>query len=344
METIDVTIFNHTITVNPVAFSIGGFDVYWYGLIIASGFLIALVYGLSRARDFKLKTDPMIDCIIVGTIGGIIGARAYYVIFNFVLFKDNLSKVFSIHEGGLAIYGGVIGAFLFGGIACYIRKVKFTALLDVAGIGFLLGQAVGRWGNFVNQEAFGTNTSLPWGMYSSVTEEYLQSNMRALDKLGISVDPSMAVHPTFLYESLWCLLGFVILHFYSKRRKFDGEIILMYAAWYGLGRFFIESLRTDSLYLFNSGIRVSQLVAVVTFVVAVAVIITVRSRKKSAAAELTYSSVFGDSMSENEVMTIVAGDDTYVDYEDNNGDDASGDTDDKTEKNIGEEENDGTDN
>lgn len=275
----DITMFNHTFTVDRVAFSVGNFSVYWYGVIIAVGFLIAAVYAMRRAPQFGIRLDPMIDVIFAGTIGAIICARAYYVIFYFDRFKDDLITVLYIHDGGIAIYGAVIGALLFGGIMAKLRKVNVFAMFDLAAIGFLIGQAVGRWGNFINQEAFGTETDLPWGMLSRNTGNEF-------------------VHPCFLYESLWCLIGFVLLHFLSKRRKFDGEVTLMYVIWYGFGRFFIEGLRTDSLYLFASEIRVSQLLAAVSFVAALVLLLVFRNRKVQKAAEETYQPLFADITNE----------------------------------------------
>ena len=171
-----------------------------------------------------------------------------------------------IRQGGIAIYGAVIGAFVFGGLAAKWRKVPLLPLFDLASMGFLIGQGIGRWGNFVNQEAFGTNTTLPWGMYSEGTEAYLKS-MQVTLKAGVTVDPALPVHPTFLYESLWCLVGFAMLAALIKHRKFNGQIFLSYAVWYGLGRSWIEGLRTDSLLIGGTGLRASQLFAIVTVLV-----------------------------------------------------------------------------
>ena len=179
----------------------------------------------------------------------------------------SLWEMVDIRLGGIAIYGAVIGAFVFGGLAAKWRKVPLLPLFDLVALGFLIGQGIGRWGNFVNQEAFGTNTTLPWGMYSEGTKAYLQSVQVTLPA-GVTVDPSMPVHPTFLYESIWCLVGFVALALYVKHRKFHGQIFLLYAIWYGLGRGWIEGLRTDSLLIGNTGLRASQLVAYVSALVA----------------------------------------------------------------------------
>lgn len=241
-------------SLDRVMFKIPGtnFEIYWYGFLIALGILLAMIYGFKKMKSVGIDPDRATDAVIGGLIGAILGARTYYILFNDgITFKE----FFSFRNGGLAIYGGIIGAILVGGIIAKLRKLKLSALLDVVAPCFFIGQAVGRWGNFVNQEAFGTNTDLPWGMMSYSTMSYIAEN----DNLGGTVSAYAPVHPCFLYESLWCIFGFLFLHFYMKHRKFDGEVFLMYIGWYGLGRFFIESLRTDSLYLMN--IRVSQLVA-----------------------------------------------------------------------------------
>lgn len=196
-----------------MAFQIGPITANWYGVIIAAGFLVAIIYSFARMKKFGLNEDRTLDVIIAGIIGGIVGARLYYVIFAFDEFKGDPLKIFRIWEGGLAIYGGIIGAILVGWLFCYIRKVKFLPLLDMVGSGFLIGQAIGRWGNFVNIEAFGSNTTLPWGMTSDKIVNYLTYKAPELAEIGITVDPNMPVHPCFLYESIWCLIGFILLHF-----------------------------------------------------------------------------------------------------------------------------------
>ena len=250
--------------------TLGKTNIHWYGVIIAVGFLLAIIYAMCRAKTFGIISDKVIDVAIFGTIGGIVGARAYYVIFHFDSFKDNLLSIFEIWNGGIAIYGGIIGGLLVGALACKLYKVKVLPMIDLAVLGYLIGQGIGRWGNFVNGEAYGADMVkiLPWGM--QITEVY---NGSVLGQTSI-------VHPCFLYESLWCILGFVVLHFYSKHRKFDGEILLMYLAWYGLERFFVEGLRTDSLYIPNTEIRVSQLVAAVCVVVATTLWIIIRVKIK----------------------------------------------------------------
>lgn len=269
-------IFRQGITVNRVFFTIPGTDfrIYWYGFLIAVGILLAMLYGFKRMRSAGIDPDRATDAVIAGFIGAIIGARAYYIAFNGdVTFKE----FFNYRDGGLAIYGGMIGAILFGGIAAHIRKLRLSALLDVVAPCFLIGQAIGRWGNFVNQEAFGANTDLPWGMISASTMDFIADNF---DELGGQVSSYAPVHPCFLYESLWCIVCFVLLHFYFKHRKFDGEVFLMYIGLYGLGRFFIEATRTDSLYILESNIKVSQLLAAACVIASLVLIIIFRSSAK----------------------------------------------------------------
>lgn len=269
-----------------VAFEIGGFQVYWYGILIAMGFLLAIIYAFRRAPYFGIKQDPMIDVVLVGSVCAIICARAYYVLTSLDSYRS-FKEAVSIHDGGLAIYGAVIGAVIFGGLMCRLRKVSMPAMFDLAGIGLLLGQAIGRWGNFINQEAFGNNTSSVFGMISNGTIDYLSkpSVQAALAKQGVTVDPLSPVHPCFLYESVWCFAGFILLHFLSKHRAFKGETFLQYIVWYGLGRFFIESVRIDSLMI--GSFKISQLVAAICVVGGALAIVILRSRVKKSGAGIS---------------------------------------------------------
>ena len=230
--------------INRVALSIGGFNIYWYGVCIAFGICLALVFAFRHSIEFGVDPDSMVDVILIGIVLGIVSARAYYV--AMAPFKyESIWEMIAIRDGGLAIYGGIIG-------------------------GFLLGQGCGRWGNFFNQEAFGCNTTLPWGMFSETTRAYLMGSTVTAQS-GVTIDPNLPVHPTFLYESIWCFVGFLLLFRYIKKRKFNGDIALRYMIWYGAGRFWIEALRTDSLMLVPSiGLRVSQLVVGIAVVVGVA--------------------------------------------------------------------------
>ena len=237
--------------------SIGPLNIYLYGLIIATGLLLAVFYGCRRSRQFGINEDTLTDGVLWVTPFAFLCARLYYCIFywNEGGYANNLLSILYVWEGGLAIYGGVIGAIVGIIVFCKVKKISIGAVLDIVALGFLIGQTMGRWGNFFNREAFGAETDsfLRMGLYNTYTgmTEYH--------------------HPTFLYESLWNLVGFIALHFLSKKRQYDGQIALSYAAWYGLGRVFIEGLRTDSLYI--GAFRVSQLVAGISFVLAAAMLI-----------------------------------------------------------------------
>ncbi len=246
--------------IDSIAFRLFGIDITWYGIIISSGLLLAMLYAFSRMKKIGVDPDRAVDAIIGGVIGGIIGARAYYVAFHWAEFGGNIKHILNIRTGGLGIYGGIIGALLVGGIICKIRKIKLLPMLDIVSLGFLIGQCIGRWGNFMNHEAFGCNTNGLFGMSSGRIQSYITANYP-----DGSVSPALPVHPCFFYESMWCLTGFLLLHFISKKwRKFDGQIFLMYIVWYGMGRFWIEGLRTDSLMI--GTLRVSQCVAAVSVV------------------------------------------------------------------------------
>ena len=263
-----------------VAFSIGGMNIYWYGVCIAVGMCLALVFAFRHSVEFGVDADAMVDVILIGVVMGILCARLYYVALSPYRYHS-LKDVLAIRDGGLAIYGGIIGAFLFGGLACKWRKVPVLPMFDLAAMGFLIGQGCGRWGNFFNQEAFGCNTTLPWGMFSEATEDYLMGSTVTVPK-GVTIDPAMPVHPTFLYESIWCFVGLALLAAYIKKRKFNGDIALRYLVWYGAGRFWIEALRTDSLLLVPSlGLRASQLVAAAAVVGGVALEIFLTRKYKS---------------------------------------------------------------
>ena len=247
--------------INRVAANVFGKDIFWYGIIICVGFVLAALYVNTRVKEFGLTSDHLMDCLILCVPVGIICARIYYVVFEWDYFRENPSEIIAVWHGGIAIYGAVIGVVVALYAYSRVKKVPFASLCDLAAFGLLIGQCIGRWGNFVNAEAHGGPTDLPWGMV---------------------IDGGTAVHPTFLYESLWNLVGFIALHFYSKKRKFPGEMALLYVAWYGLGRAWIEGLRTDSLYI--GTLRVSQVLAAISCIVAVALLVRKYNRLKVAAA------------------------------------------------------------
>ncbi len=239
----------------PRGFSIGPLEIRMYGLIIACGMMLAAYYACKRSRQFGLKSDDLLDGLLYVTPFAFLCARLYYVAFEWGRYADNPISILYIWEGGIAIYGGVIGAVIGAAVFTKLRKISLPTALDLVCLGFLIGQSIGRWGNFCNREAFGaaTDSIFRMGLYNQYTEtwEYY--------------------HPTYLYESLWNALGFVLLHFASKHRQYDGQIALGYVAWYGLGRTFIEGLRVDSLWW--GPFRVSQVLAAISCAAAVAVLV-----------------------------------------------------------------------
>ena len=248
-------------TVSSVAFHIGGKAIYWYGILIALGVVLALWFCMRQRTKYGISEDNLLDGVLWGVPLSVIGARVYYVIFYLSEFRNtdgslDWGRVIAIWDGGLAIYGGVIVAIATCYVLSRVRHFKLGALTDLIVMGLLIGQTVGRWGNFMNREAFGGETTLPW-------------RMELLTKAGEAVD----VHPTFLYESLWNVVGLLLIVFIvSRARRFDGENTWFYFLWYGLGRFWIEGLRTDSLYLFDwtiggQPIRVSQALSLVMVLV-----------------------------------------------------------------------------
>ena len=273
-----------------VAFSIGSYDVHWYGIVIAFGFGLAVLYGGRMAYKWKMSLDGMTDVLLWGTVLGIIGARIYYVAFQWDYYSAHPGEIIAIWNGGIAIYGGIIGALIGAAIGCKVGKINFQNLLDLGALGLLIGQGIGRWGNFFNQEAFGTNTETAlFRMWSLKIRDTLASSQSALLDKGITVDPEAPVHPTFLYESVWCLLVFVILHIIlKKRRKFRGEIFLLYGIFYGLERMVVEGMRTDSLYIGNTTIRVSQLLSAVIVIVFAAWLIVMLVKLKKGTIRRKY--------------------------------------------------------
>mgnify|MGYP002754559447 CR=1 FL=1 len=266
-----------------VAFSIGGMNIYWYGVCIAVGMCLALVFAFRHSVEFGVDADAMVDVILIGVVMGILCARLYYVALS----------PYQYHS---------------------LKEVPVLPMFDLAAMGFLIGQGCGRWGNFFNQEAFGCNTTLPWGMYSQATHDYLTSSVVTVPK-GVTIDPNLPVHPTFLYESIWCFVGLFLLVRYIKKRRFAGDIALRYLVWYGAGRFWIEALRTDSLLLVPSiGLRVSQLVAGIAVVggVIAEILLTRKFRDKPLMVELPLNSENRARMKKLDGPTTFAGTDAAL--------------------------------
>ena len=254
------------IEIDPAAgFTVGPLSINFYGLIIATGLILAVVYAWKRCSQFGIKADDITDGVLYIVPFAVICARAYYCIFEWDAFADDPISVLYIWKGGLAIYGGVIGALIGVSVFCYFKRIKLPALLDLVALGFLIGQSLGRWGNFFNREAYGAETDFFLRMGLMLTpDRYMSTEM-------------LYYHPTFLYESVWNLVGFLVLHFVSKRRQYDGQVALGYVVWYGLGRAWIEGLRTDSLYW--GDFRVSQILAVLSCTAAAIVMIVLALRK-----------------------------------------------------------------
>ncbi|MBQ8383197.1 MAG: prolipoprotein diacylglyceryl transferase [Clostridia bacterium] len=280
--------------IDSLALDLNGLTVAWYGIIIVTGIFLAVLYIYLRSKRKKLLMDDLIDIAFCTVIPGIVGARLYYVFFDWLKNPaeyDSLEDVVAVWNGGLAIYGGII----FGALGCLMalrwKKIRIPAFFDILAPAVQMAQAIGRWGNFTNAEAFGSETTLPWRM-----------KLECVDHNCSLITNGMAVHPTFLYESLWNLIGFVFLTLYSKKKKFDGEIFLLYLGWYGLGRMFIEGLRTDSLYI--GGLRVSQWLAAACL--AAALILLVRGyfvKKLRGVADCLY---LPESKRYAEVMQVAA--------------------------------------
>lgn len=263
-------------TLNRVAFHIGSWPVYWYGIIIAAGFVLAVVYCSKVSGRFGIQQDQIIDMLFFAAPIAIVGARLYYILFYPELFRNadgslNFRQMLRIWDGGLAIYGAIIAAVVTLLVFCRVKKIKFLAFADLGVFGLFIGQMIGRWGNFMNVEAYGGPTQVPWRMCSEsiANELWGKGILTAEADYWAVLDGTLGVHPTFLYECLWNLAGFLLLSQVAKRRRrFDGQMFLSYLAWYGLGRGLIEGLRTDSLMLFGTPIRVSQLLGFATAAVA----------------------------------------------------------------------------
>ena len=305
--------FGIEVELNRVAFTLFGKDIYWYGIIIAAGFLLAVAYSLHITPRFGMEQDTITDAIFFAVPAAIVGARLYYVIFNPAVCFDSggsfsLLRAAAFWDGGLAIYGGVIATVVTALIYCKVRKVDFWSGMDITVYGLLIGQLVGRWGNFVNVEAYGGITGAPWRMCSqSIANELLRGGLIESEEMYQSIlDGTLGVHPTFLYESLWNLLGLALLILLMKRgRKFNGQMFLSYIVWYGLGRAVIEGLRTDSLYFFGTGIRTSQMLGIVSALAGAALFILRLKTAGPATPPLEKAAVGDDAGSPAETEPLV---------------------------------------
>jgi len=276
-------------TLNRIAIELFGRPIYWYGVIITSGLVLAVILCIKWSARFGANEEQIIDLMLIATPAALIAVRAYYVVFNLSNFLKadgslDWAAVFRYSDGGLAIYGAIISSAIVLLVFCRVRKLSFLAYADLGVHGLFIGQLVGRWGNFMNVEAFGSATTLPWRMCSESIAWYMKSH-GYVDDAGYQaiLSGSMGVHPTFFYESAWNFVGLILVYFMGKKRKFDGQCFLFYVFWYGLGRAWIEGMRTDSLYffgleLFGMPIRTSQMLAIVSAAVAGAVLLYLLKR------------------------------------------------------------------
>lgn len=249
-------------SVNNEAFSLFGAPIAWYALIICFGMIFAVTYIIIRAKQIGIDSEQVLDFALFVIPIGVLGARLYYVIMEIDSFHS-IGEVLNIRNGGLAIYGGIIAGAITVFCVCKYKKIDFLAFADCVVPGLIMAQAIGRWGNFMNGEAFG-----------GITDSFLRMGIMNTNSMYTFGTYEMVyVHPTFLYESLWNLIGFIGVNIFYKHKKYDGQIFLMIFGWYGLGRMWIEGLRTDSLYLFGSSIRVSQLLAAILFVACTAFLV-----------------------------------------------------------------------
>lgn len=285
----------------PRHFTVFGFEIAFYGLIIGIGIIAGILTAARLAKRTGLDPDVIWDFAIYAVIFSIIGARIYYVVFAWDFYKDNLLGIFNIRKGGLAIYGGVIAAFITLFIYSKLKKKNPFHIGDVCVPGLILGQAVGRWGNFMNREVFGEYYD---GLFSmqlpveAVRARDISENIAAHMPEGANY---IQVHPTFLYESVWCLVVFALMLLYMKHKKFNGEICLLYFAGYGLGRFFIEGIRTDTLFIPGTAIAVSQVLSLlmVVFAVVTDVITRIRIKRREAEPEIET-----EPKTESEIKTV----------------------------------------
>lgn len=273
---------NLSFNIDPIAFTIFGVPIYWYGIILTSGILLGLCMSMYISKKEGVSTDLIFDFLLYDIVFAIIGARTYFVIFNWSYYKEHLSEIFNLRQGGIAIYGAIIASFIVAIIYTRIKKISLWQFGDIAAYGLLVGQAIGRYGNFVNKEAFGDYTNNFLAMQIMKSEAATHVTQKMLDNIVIREGVEfIQVHPTFLYESCWNLLLLISLLIYRRYKKGNGEIFFLYIAGYGLGRFWIEGLRTDQLVVPVINIAASQIVAVLSIVAGIIGVIWCRKSSKS---------------------------------------------------------------
>ena len=278
--------------IDKVAFEIGSLSVRWYGVIICFGFVLAVVLAMRACKKYGISQDDLLDYLLFAMPAAVIGARLYYVAFRLDYYLENPKEIINYTNGGLAIYGGIIGAVIAAAIVAKVKKQSFLKIIDFSVPYIILGQAIGRWGNLINQEAYGGPTALPWGMTGSLIEK---------EVVQMGYEAGTLVHPTFLYESLWCIAGFVLMLVYRRKwQKARGEVLCFYMIYYGIGRAMIEGLRTDSLML--GSFRVSQLLSLALIIVGIAMFIDLRKRYRHE----IYEKGTADGETESSLSGVVA--------------------------------------
>lgn len=285
--------------INPTVFSIipGRLTIEWYALIICVGLVVTYIVCDLLSNRFDVRKDDILDVLLFGLPAGFIGARIWYILGDLESF-DSFLEMVSVWNGGLAIYGGIFGGCLAGYLVCRYKKVSFLNMLDLSAIGFMVGQIIGRWGNFANVEVFGIETDLPWRM-----------GVNIMNDAGVALGEWSYVHPLFLYESLWNLIGLLLIFAYMDSRKFRGELFLLYTAWYGIGRAWMEPLRDTTYNLHIFGIRINMLLAIAIAVLAIAALIVlyvrkparfVRAKKETEAKKTAYEKQFTYAVNDEE--------------------------------------------
>ena len=290
-------------SLDPVAFTLYGREVAWYGIIIASAIIIAILYSYLRLKQHKIINDHYMDLALATVIFGVIGTRLLYVLTNLDQYK-NFLDVFKVWEGGLAIYGGIIGGMSALIVMAMIRKMYVPKVLDCVGPGVMIAQAIGRWGNFVNAEAYGSAKEFVFFGVKLSLENWAEKNPFTMRLYDVYIDdkfyPWYDVQPTFLYECIWNLIGFIFINIFYKKKRYDGEVALWYLGWYGLGRTFIEGFRTDSLFIFNGAVKVSQLIGLLAFAICLGLLVFFRIKGFKTKKPLYLKDAIEDDLADTE--------------------------------------------